>query len=194
MQCSRQPCCKSCHGICSKVSERSRPFPTDNFIIVMNNKSGLQGAAPAGAFQRPTAVRRLLGRRWVALTPPRRNLAGYAKRRKPFAEADASSGQHNGLCRNISFYPKAAGAQCAPLRGPAILFIVCDSFYSIINPAGPYCHSSGRFCGSSSAGCGCTRASASGSNPLCRTAGGHICPLFSAYPHGPADPGPSGIF
>ena len=42
-----------------------------------------------------------------ALTPPRRNLAGYAKRRKPFAGADASNGQHNGLCRNISFYPKA---------------------------------------------------------------------------------------
>ena len=42
-----------------------------------------------------------------ALTPPRRNLAGYAKRRKPFAGADARSGQHNGLCRNISFYPKA---------------------------------------------------------------------------------------
>ena len=41
-----------------------------------------------------------------ALTPPRRNLAGYAKRRKPFAGADARSGQHNGLCRNISFYPK----------------------------------------------------------------------------------------
>jgi len=51
-----------------------------------------------------------------ALTPPQRNLSGYAKRRKPFAGADASSGQHNGLCRNISFYPKAAGAQCAPLR------------------------------------------------------------------------------
>ena len=29
LQCSRQPCCKSRHGICSKVSERSRPFPTD---------------------------------------------------------------------------------------------------------------------------------------------------------------------
>ena len=52
-----------------------------------------------------------------AITPPRRNLAGYAKRRKPFAGADASSGQHNGLCRNISFLArKAAGAQCAPLR------------------------------------------------------------------------------
>ena len=38
--------------------------------IVMNNKSGLQGAAPAGAFRRPTAVRRLLGRRWV-LSPRR---------------------------------------------------------------------------------------------------------------------------
>ena len=36
----------------------------------MNNKSGLQGAAPAGAFRRPTAVRRLLGRRWV-LSPRR---------------------------------------------------------------------------------------------------------------------------
>ena len=42
-----------------------------------------------------------------ALTPPRRNLAGYAKRRKPFAGGDASSGQHDGLCRNISFCPKA---------------------------------------------------------------------------------------
>ena len=41
-----------------------------------------------------------------ALTPPWRNLAGYAKRRKPFAGADARNGQHNGLCRNISFYPK----------------------------------------------------------------------------------------
>ena len=41
-----------------------------------------------------------------ALTPPRRDLAGYAKRRKPFAGADARNGQHNGLCRNISFYPK----------------------------------------------------------------------------------------
>ena len=36
----------------------------------MNNKSELQGAAPAGAFRRPTAVRRLLGRRWV-LSPRR---------------------------------------------------------------------------------------------------------------------------
>ena len=55
------------------------------------------------ANRRQAALRPEMG----ALTPPRRNLAGYAKRLKPFAGADASSGQHNGLCRNISFYPKA---------------------------------------------------------------------------------------
>jgi len=66
---------------------------------------GCRALRPQARFEanrRQAALRPEMG----ALTPPRRNLAGYANRRKPFAGADARNGQHNGLCRNISFYPK----------------------------------------------------------------------------------------